>query len=85
MFHVGFIYSCGRWAVENQIGKKNLAIDDCDTKQSVYVYGCKDSVLHVKGDTTNLCFSVMLFCIHIFISMSGRYLYANLFGFFFLP
>lgn len=39
-----------RWAVENQIGKKELIIDDCDSKQSVYVFGCKDSILQVKGD-----------------------------------
>lgn len=40
----------GRWVVENQVGKKTLAIDDCDSKQSVYVYGCKDSVLQVNGN-----------------------------------
>ena len=39
-----------RWAVENQIGKKNLVIDDCDAKQSVYIFGCKDSVLQIQGD-----------------------------------
>lgn len=38
-----------RWAVENQIGKKDLVIDDCDAKQGVYIYGCKDSVLQIKG------------------------------------
>lgn len=35
--------------VENQIGKKDLIIDDCDSKQSVYVFGCKDSVLQIQG------------------------------------
>lgn len=35
--------------MENQIGRKNLVIDDCDSKQSVYVFGCKDSVLQIKG------------------------------------
>ena len=47
------VLSCltdGRWVVENQVGKKTLAIDDCDSKQSVYVYGCKDSVLQVNGN-----------------------------------
>ncbi|CAA6667439.1 unnamed protein product [Spirodela intermedia] len=43
-----------KWAVENQIGKRNLVVDDCDTKQSVYVYGCRDSVLHVKGKVNNI-------------------------------
>lgn len=39
-----------RWVVENQIGMKNLVIAECDSKQSVYVFGCKDSVLQVKGN-----------------------------------
>ncbi|KAF3322977.1 cyclase-associated protein 1-like protein [Carex littledalei] len=42
------------WVVENQVGKKNLVIDDCDSKQSVYVFGCKDSVLQVKGKVNNI-------------------------------
>ncbi|XP_078171647.1 cyclase associated protein 1 [Carex rostrata] len=43
-----------KWVVENQVGKKDLVIDDCDSKQSVYVYGCKDSVLQVKGKVNNI-------------------------------
>ncbi|KAL9238203.1 hypothetical protein vseg_012663 [Gypsophila vaccaria] len=43
-----------KWAVENQIGKKDLVIEDCDSKQSVYVFGCKDSVLQVKGKVNNI-------------------------------
>ncbi|KAK6916571.1 Adenylate cyclase-associated CAP, C-terminal [Dillenia turbinata] len=43
-----------KWVVENQIGKKNLVIDDCDSKQTVYVYGCKDSVLQIQGKVNNI-------------------------------
>ncbi|KAK8918990.1 hypothetical protein KSP39_PZI020970 [Platanthera zijinensis] len=43
-----------KWAVENLIGKKNLVIDECDAKQSVYVYGCQDSMLQVKGKVNNI-------------------------------
>ncbi|KAL4280235.1 hypothetical protein GQ457_03G002770 [Hibiscus cannabinus] len=43
-----------KWAVENQIGVKNLVIDDCDAKQSVYVFGCKDSVLQIHGKVNNI-------------------------------
>ncbi|CAA2987044.1 Cyclase-associated protein 1 [Olea europaea subsp. europaea] len=43
-----------KWMVENQIGKKNLVVDDCDAKQSVYVFGCKDSVLHIQGKVNNI-------------------------------
>ncbi|KAF2305903.1 hypothetical protein GH714_008788 [Hevea brasiliensis] len=42
-----------KWVVENQIGRKNLVIDDCDAKQSVYVFGCKDSVLQIQGKVNN--------------------------------
>ncbi|PWZ53880.1 Cyclase-associated protein 1 [Zea mays] len=37
-----------RWVVEHHVGNKSLTIEGCDTKQSVYVYGCKDCVLQVK-------------------------------------
>ncbi|XVE49066.1 hypothetical protein DITRI_Ditri01bG0052300 [Diplodiscus trichospermus] len=43
-----------KWVVENQFGKKNLVIDDCDAKQSVYVFGCKDSVLQIQGKVNNI-------------------------------
>nr|AFK47086.1 unknown [Lotus japonicus] len=43
-----------KWVVENQIGKKDLVIEDCDSKQSVYVYGCKDSVLQIQGKVNNI-------------------------------
>ncbi|KAJ7967330.1 Adenylyl cyclase-associated protein [Quillaja saponaria] len=43
-----------KWVVENQIGSKNLVIDDCDAKQSVYIYGCKDSVLQIQGKVNNI-------------------------------
>ncbi|XP_038990048.1 cyclase-associated protein 1 isoform X4 [Phoenix dactylifera] len=43
-----------KWAIENQIGRKDLVIVDCDSKQSVYLFGCKDSVLQVKGKMNNI-------------------------------
>ncbi|KAK4759818.1 hypothetical protein SAY87_022949 [Trapa incisa] len=43
-----------KWVVENQIGKKNLVINDCDAKQSVYIFGCKDSVLQIQGKVNNI-------------------------------
>ncbi|OVA04508.1 Adenylate cyclase-associated CAP [Macleaya cordata] len=42
------------WVVENQIGRKDLVIDNCDAKQSVYVFGCKDSVLQIQGKVNNI-------------------------------
>ncbi|KAL3843460.1 hypothetical protein ACJIZ3_000863 [Penstemon smallii] len=43
-----------KWVVENQIGRNNLVIDDCDSKQSVYVYGCKNSVIQIQGKVNNI-------------------------------
>ncbi|KAL2490708.1 Cyclase-associated protein 1 [Abeliophyllum distichum] len=43
-----------KWTVENQIGQKNLLIKDCDSKQSVYVFGCKDSVVQIQGKVNNI-------------------------------
>uniref|UniRef100_A0A453H941 Adenylyl cyclase-associated protein n=1 Tax=Aegilops tauschii subsp. strangulata TaxID=200361 RepID=A0A453H941_AEGTS len=43
-----------KWVVENQVGRKDLAIDECDSKQSIYIYGCKDSVLQVNGKVNNI-------------------------------
>ncbi|XP_057783085.1 cyclase-associated protein 1-like [Salvia miltiorrhiza] len=38
-----------KWVVENQIEQKDLVIDDCDAKQTVYIYGCQNSVLQIRG------------------------------------
>lgn len=43
-----------KWVVENQVGNKTLVINDCDAKQSVYIFGCKDSVLQVQGKVNNI-------------------------------
>ncbi|TKY67555.1 Cyclase-associated protein 1 [Spatholobus suberectus] len=43
-----------KWVVENQIEKKDLVIKDCDAKQSVYIYGCKNSVLQIPGKVNNI-------------------------------
>ncbi|KAM7253535.1 hypothetical protein ACFE04_021689 [Oxalis oulophora] len=43
-----------KWVVENQIGQKNLVIDNCDSKQSVYIYGCKNSVLQIQEKVNNI-------------------------------
>ncbi|XP_052186670.1 cyclase-associated protein 1-like [Diospyros lotus] len=43
-----------KWVVENQTGRKDLVIDDCDAKQSIYVFGCRDSVLQIQGKVNNI-------------------------------
>uniref|UniRef100_A0A7C9DEF3 Adenylyl cyclase-associated protein n=1 Tax=Opuntia streptacantha TaxID=393608 RepID=A0A7C9DEF3_OPUST len=43
-----------KWVVENQIGKKDLVINECDAKQSVYIFGCRDSVVQIQGKVNNI-------------------------------
>lgn len=43
-----------KWVVEYQTGIKDLTIDECDAKQTVYIFGCKDSVLQIKGKVNNI-------------------------------
>nr|XP_043622057.1 cyclase-associated protein 1-like isoform X2 [Erigeron canadensis] len=43
-----------KWVVEYQIGVKDLTIDECDPRQTVYIFGCKDSVLQIKGKVNNI-------------------------------
>ena len=43
-----------KWVVENQIEQKSLVIEDCDAKQSVYLYGCKNSVLQIQDKVNNI-------------------------------
>ncbi|KAM7479298.1 hypothetical protein LguiA_027511 [Lonicera macranthoides] len=43
-----------KWVVENHIGRKDLVISECDAKQSVYIFACRDSVLQIKGKVNNI-------------------------------
>nr|GEW84722.1 cyclase-associated protein 1-like [Tanacetum cinerariifolium] len=31
-----------KWVVTNQIGVKDLCIDECDASQTIYIFECKD-------------------------------------------
>ncbi|ORX85220.1 hypothetical protein K493DRAFT_326761 [Basidiobolus meristosporus CBS 931.73] len=38
-----------KWIIENQINNQQLIIDQTETRQSVYIYGCEGSTIQVKG------------------------------------
>jgi adenylyl cyclase-associated protein len=38
-----------KWSVEFQVGNKDLVINETESKQTVYIYKCSDSVIQVKG------------------------------------
>jgi adenylyl cyclase-associated protein len=43
-----------KWMIENQIGQKNLIIDNAEMNQSINVYKCEDCVLQVKGKVNSI-------------------------------
>ncbi|CAG2110694.1 unnamed protein product [Medioppia subpectinata] len=43
-----------KWMIENQIGQKNLVIENCEMNQSINVYKCEDCVLTVKGKVNSI-------------------------------
>ncbi|KAK9767971.1 suppressor of rasval19 [Basidiobolus ranarum] len=38
-----------KWVVENQANRNDLVIQQTETRQSVYIYGCECSTIQVKG------------------------------------
>nr|GEY48398.1 cyclase-associated protein 1-like [Tanacetum cinerariifolium] len=43
-----------KWVVTNQVGVKDLCIDECYASQTIYIFGCKDSVIHIKGKVNSI-------------------------------
>lgn len=49
-----FVLEGKKWIVENQVGQKALTIDKIEMNQVVYMFGCKDSVVSVKGKLNSI-------------------------------
>jgi len=43
-----------KWTVEYQVGQKNLKIDETEMNQVVYMFGCKDSTIQIKGKLNSI-------------------------------
>ncbi|CAI5535254.1 unnamed protein product [Closterium sp. Naga37s-1] len=43
-----------KWVVENQVDNKDVVIADTEPKQTVYIFGCKGTVVQVKGKVNNI-------------------------------
>jgi len=44
-----FALEGNKWVVENQVGNKEIVIDNPEPRQTVYIYKCDDSVIQIKG------------------------------------
>ena len=44
-----------KWVVENQVDAKGLEISECNYKQTVYVYNCRNTVLQIHAKVNSIC------------------------------
>jgi len=49
-----FVLEGKKWIVEYQVGQKSLVIDKTEMNQVVYMFGCKDSVINIKGKLNSI-------------------------------
>lgn len=45
-----------KWVVEYQVGNRNIILDSCKPNESIYIFGCKDSVIQVQGKVNAIAF-----------------------------
>ncbi|EDQ88715.1 uncharacterized protein MONBRDRAFT_37312 [Monosiga brevicollis MX1] len=43
-----------KWVIEHQRGNHNLVIDDCNNKQTAYIYKCEDCTIQIKGKINSI-------------------------------
>jgi adenylyl cyclase-associated protein len=43
-----------KWKIENQVGNKNIVIENPETRHTVYIYKCFDSVIQIKGKVNSI-------------------------------
>jgi adenylyl cyclase-associated protein len=43
-----------KWKIENQANNKNIVIENPETRQTVYIYKCHDSVIQIKGKVNSI-------------------------------
>lgn len=55
-----FVWWTSRWVVEHQDGNRSIVIGNCNARQSVYIFGCKNSVIQVQGELARLCSHVVV-------------------------
>lgn len=43
-----------KWKIENQVSNRGIVIENPETRQTVYIYKCQDSVIHIKGKVNSI-------------------------------
>lgn len=43
-----------KWVIENQVENKTIVIEDCNPRQTVYIFNCTKSVIQIKGKVNSI-------------------------------
>jgi len=43
-----------KWKIENQVGNREIVIENPETRHTVYIYKCQDSVIQIKGKVNSI-------------------------------
>jgi len=49
-----FALDGNKWAVDHQVGNRNIVIEETEAKQTVYIYQCDTSTIQIKGKINNI-------------------------------
>jgi len=51
-----FALEGNKWKVEGQIDNQSIVIDNTESKQTIYIYRCHNSVINIKGKVNSIAF-----------------------------
>jgi adenylyl cyclase-associated protein len=72
-----FVFEGKKWVVEYQIGQKDLKIEGVEMNQVIYMYGCKDSTLQVKGKLNSIVIDSCIKSAIVFDSLVASVEFVN--------
>jgi len=66
-----------RWMVEYQVGKTDLVIENGEMNQVVYMFGCKNSTIQIKGKLNSIVMDSCVKCAMVFDSLVSSVEFVN--------
>nr|P40122.1 RecName: Full=Adenylyl cyclase-associated protein; Short=CAP [Hydra viridissima]CAA56104.1 cyclase associated protein [Hydra viridissima] len=66
-----------KWVIENQDGNTNLEISECNDKQTVYMYKCHASKVHINGKVNSIILDSCEKCVIEFTDVISTFEFTN--------
>jgi len=66
-----------KWVVEYQMGRKDLKIEEVELNQVVYMFGCKDSTIQIKGKLNSIVIDSCIKTAIVFDSLLASVEFVN--------